>query len=273
DDLVSRRLALSRSLFSEFLNKRACIADGGRCGKIGGKTNICCGSNCFGKGPSGGVCGNPLIDGPLHGFAKETSFNDFDTIGSSGISFPKIINVRKWSWVNSIEITYQAADGTSRAGLRRGGDNGVDCIFTLDPDERIVKVEGAYINHLDFLQFTSNKGRKSERCGGGSNDNYFTEQHPGYVLSYISGYYGWYLNGIQFHWVREEIQYIISTIKYDTSKLTKQNLGKPRTVYLTTLVNKSPIEQTQSYTYEFKTSDSSSWSLTAGYTVSLIQSK
>jgi len=95
---------------------------------------------------------------------------------------------------------------------------------------------------------------------------FFSEKHPGYVLSYITGGYGWYLNTIQFHWVREEVQYIMSSLKYDLDHVQNVNLGEPKAVHSTMLMNESPIDQKKIYTYSYSTTDTDQWSLSAAYT-------
>ncbi|CAF0879964.1 unnamed protein product [Adineta steineri] len=272
DDWEARTLTngernLARSLINSWFNKRACVPDGGRCGPNSSQGGTCCGNNCFGSGSSGGVCGSPTFDGKFYGYNySDPNFNDFDTIGAAGLASPEKINVKKWGWVDSIQVDYKGGS-SSRSGPTRGGGGGVDCILKLDADERIVKVEGSYATYLDYLQFTTNKGRKGDVCGGSSRNTLFSESKPGYVLSYISGNAGWYLNGIQFHWIREEVSYIISKITYDVSAVANQDLGEPRSVYSTTLTNRSPVDQQTSYTYTFTTSETKSWSMGVGYTL------
>jgi len=168
--------------------------------------------------------------------------------------------------VDSIQITYQTAAGIPRVAPRRGGNGGVDCRFDLDNGERIVKITGFAARLVDSLQFFTNRGRVSPRCGG-TGGFAFTEQHPGYVLSYITGEAGQYLDIIQFHWIREEAQYIMLSVNYDLEHVKKTSMGSPKSTYVAELINRSPIDQSQSYTKTFTTSDSDTWTLNTEMTV------
>ena len=56
--------------------------------------------------------------------------------------------VHAGSWVDSLQLLYQMADGQRMLSSRRGGSAGVAHVFTLEPDERIVAISGRY-GHSD----------------------------------------------------------------------------------------------------------------------------
>lgn len=105
--------------------------------------------------------------------------------------------------VDAIQITYRTESGQVQAAPKRGGDGGTSHQFILDSDERIIKVTGAVDSFVTRLQFTTNKGRISPIYGGTAQHSSFSEEYPGYVLSYISGKCGALVDQIQFHWIRQ----------------------------------------------------------------------
>jgi hypothetical protein len=208
-----------------------------------------------------------ILDGPVHGSPSSApKYSDLDEIGTYNIYTPKSIHLRNGIYVDSIQIVYQTADGILRVAPRRGGDRGNDCRFDLDDGERIVKITGGSNRLVDSLQFFTNRGRASRRCGG-TGGIAFTEQHPGYVLSYITGEAGQYLDLIQFHWIREEAKYIMLSVNYDLEHVKKTSMGSPKAMYVVELINRGPIEQSQSYTKTFTTSDSDTWTVNHEMTV------
>lgn len=140
--------------------------------------------------------------GPIYGGSGGSVFTDSNMIGTSYASVPNSINLRSGRLLDAIDMTYQTTDKTIYQAPRRGGSGGTDHRFQLNPDEKIVKITGRAGSLIDALQFTTNTGRTSPFCGGNGGTE-FTEQHPGYVLWYISGRSGRFVDQIQFHWVRE----------------------------------------------------------------------
>lgn len=206
--------------------------------------------------------------GTTRGGSGGGKFDDIDIVGYYGIYTPKSINVRCGVEVDSIQINYQTKSSSAYQGPRRGGGGGGDCKIDLGPDERIVKVEGRYGNIVDALQFTTSSGRKSPLCGGGGG-GYFSESRPGYVLSYISGRCGSSLDSIQFHWVREEIRYIMTSVKYDLNNIRRSVQGTPKYTHSFELINRAPNDQTVSTTYTYATEKSETWTMSSEMTVSV----
>ncbi|CAF3117960.1 unnamed protein product, partial [Rotaria sp. Silwood2] len=213
-----------------------------------------------------------ILTGPAYGGDGGDLFNDMDTIGAAGFTAPKSINIKKAAWMDSIQITYQTYGKNIREAPIRGELGGEYCRFDLDLDERIVNVTGASDKFVDALQFITNKGRISPYCGGNSGIR-FTESHPGYIMSFISGRSYHYLDQIQFHWIREEVKYIMTSLNYDLNQVKQIQKEKPTFVFSTTLINRSPIEQKISYTHTVTTVESETWTmkneLTYGVTVSI----
>jgi hypothetical protein len=155
-----------------------------------------------------------MLSGLVYGGSGGDPFDEVDVIGTYGIFTPKLIEIRKGQWVDSIQVTYQTSNELPCQAPKRGGNHEQQGTLQLDADQTIVRVTGVHGKYVDALQFTTNKGRMSPYCGGNGGKT-FSESHPGYVLSYISGRSGKYLDQIQFHWVREEVKYIMPSIVYD----------------------------------------------------------
>lgn len=191
---------------------------------------------------------------------------------TADVIVPKEIYIRYGDKIDSIQVTYLTKpNGKARALEKRGGTGGKkSCEFKLNPDENIVKVRGVTGDVLTGLQFYTDMGRKSTYCGHDTvkgSLKAFNEEHPGHVLSYISGSYGKFINSITLHWLADEARYIMSSIKYDLTQLRQQINGSPVAVYLVQLNNHSPIEQSVSATKTITATDSQMWSVNTATTV------
>lgn len=196
------------------------------------------------------------------------NFDDLHDIGTSGINTPKSIHLRCGRYVDSIQMTYQTMDERPHLAQKRGGNGGSPMQFDLQPNERIVKVIISWGHHLNSLQFFTNTGRVSNVCGRHQTDQVHTEQHRNYVLSYISGRSGTLVDSIQLHWVREDVKYIMSSVRYDLDNIKQIDTGSPKGTYMTELINHGSNEQTQSYTKTITVSETDMWSMTTEMTVS-----
>nr|ACD54718.1 natterin-like protein [Adineta vaga] len=208
-----------------------------------------------------------LLKGDPHGFNTDNAFNDIDEIGYDAVYTPRLIIIKAGSSIDAIQINYGAASGIIRQASQHGGTGGSECKFSIDADERIVKVEGSVGTAVSGLMFTTNKGRKSPRCGAAASNKDFVEQYPGYVLSYISGRSGNYLNQIRFYWTQEEQQYTVSSVVYDLTNAQITQSGTPRTVFNTVLTNYSPLNQKQTYAFTYTTSRTQSFTFSAELSV------
>lgn len=82
-----------------------------------------------------------------------------------------------------------------------GGQGGNHKSLDLEPDEKIIKVTGRAGDHIDALNFYTDKGRHIG--GGGSGGNEWTAEIPpgsGVHLAAVSAAYGDCLNAIFLHW-------------------------------------------------------------------------
>jgi hypothetical protein len=71
----------------------------------------------------------------------------------------------------------------------------------LDPGEAIIRVTGAYgPEHMEKLQFYTNRGRSSPQFGSNSGTDFEAKAPTGLVLHKISGKSDGYLTAIRFHW-------------------------------------------------------------------------
>ncbi|CAF1524984.1 unnamed protein product, partial [Didymodactylos carnosus] len=133
-------------------------------------------------------------------------FND-SVIYPSHTIYPSQILIYSDKFINSIQLSYIAPDNGSieTQAPRHGGFGGqAHTVFTLDTDERIIRVEGWKGWYIDSLEFLTNQGRTSGQYGSYGRSTAWTEEKEGDVLSYISGQVsGFELIDIQFHWTRE----------------------------------------------------------------------
>ncbi|UJR11959.1 hypothetical protein I4U23_016137 [Adineta vaga] len=137
-----------------------------------------------------------------------TFYNALNSLGTTKTYFPVSIRMSTsvvWgsTIVKSIQVTYEATDGTQITAPSIGiNDPATACpVFNLARDERIIKVTGGAGSFIDWLQFTTNKGRTSNKCGGNGGGQ-FTEEYSGYALSYINGNAQTGLEGIRFYWYK-----------------------------------------------------------------------
>ncbi|CAF3589624.1 unnamed protein product [Adineta steineri] len=207
-----------------------------------------------------------LLRGPVHGYAIENAFDDIETIGYNDIYFPKRINMRAGSAIDAIQIDYQSVTKPDLSGPHHGGSGGGLCQLVLGLNERIVKVQGRIKDGVESLIFTTNEGRNNKNCVSNAKVT-FVEEYPGYVLSYISGRYGRFLQQIRFNWIREEKAYRVSSVVYDLSKAIITEHSKPGTVFNTTLTNYSPVVQKQFYTFTYSVTESRSFTFSTGLTI------
>ncbi|CAF3872244.1 unnamed protein product [Adineta steineri] len=149
----------------------------------------------------------------LAGGSGGIPFNDAELLDSSKIYAPQTISMTQGTYssvlvVGMIQITYAADDGTSFAAPKHGNlgeaSNTTTCgSFNLQPDEKIIQVNGRYSARINSLQFVTTKNRKvPDPACGGTDGAMFTDSKLGYYLSFISGRSGVTLDAIQFHWVK-----------------------------------------------------------------------
>lgn len=85
----------------------------------------------------------------------------------------RVTEVRIWSGdtVDSVQMVYALADGSTTMGPKHGGSGGGLNVFRLDPDEYITGLSGRYGDTVDSLRIQTNK-RISPQYGGrgGSRD-------------------------------------------------------------------------------------------------------
>ncbi|KAI0521297.1 Jacalin-like lectin domain-containing protein [Xylaria bambusicola] len=93
----------------------------------------------------------------------------FDMLTTVSNAFPfvlKAIHIRAARTVDAIECVFADIDGREVRTGRQGGDGGDAYVFTLENNERIIRVEGRAEQLIDRLQFFTNKGRASQTYGG-----------------------------------------------------------------------------------------------------------
>ncbi|KAI0197985.1 Jacalin-like lectin domain-containing protein [Astrocystis sublimbata] len=110
--------------------------------------------------------GEHLVVGPFQGGDGGDQFDMLTTVGNALPFTLKAIYIRSGIYVDAIECVLADVDGRGvRTGLR-GGDGGETHVFTLEKNERIIRVEGRANKIIDRLQFFTDKGRASPTYGG-----------------------------------------------------------------------------------------------------------
>lgn len=93
-----------------------------------------------------------------------TSGPSFDMLASISDPFPanlKTVKVRCGSRIDAIECIFKLPDGREFSTGRKGGGGGGEQIFTLNENERIIRVEGRGASRIDRVQFFTNQNRTS----------------------------------------------------------------------------------------------------------------
>ncbi|CAF1092877.1 unnamed protein product, partial [Didymodactylos carnosus] len=160
----------------------------------------------------GGLGGGPFDDS-----INIRNLDNFSTYYPSQLSF-------SWcDWLESMNMTYILISNTTKTvhtwkANRYGGDpNCVSKTFSLDRDERIQKVSLTFGEHWSTavprhhyiilgIQFHTNKNRMSPYYGSQFRGVTVEETYDGYVLNYISGTAGKFIDQLQLHWVLEDKQ-------------------------------------------------------------------
>ena len=98
------------------------------------------------------------------------------------------IHIRHGNQVDSIQVTYLLADGTTYTAPRHGGSGGSSSSFTLADDERIVRMEGktnnVLVDQVTFITMKADGTQKSYGPFGKTGKTSFS------VEGYIIGFYG-----------------------------------------------------------------------------------
>jgi len=86
----------------------------------------------------------------------------FDMLSSISDPFPanlKSIKVRSGDRIDALECMFTLASGGEFSTGRMGGGGGKEQIFTLNDNERIIRIEGRSGSQIDRLQFFTNQNR------------------------------------------------------------------------------------------------------------------
>ncbi len=126
------------------------------------------------SGISGGGGGNSWDDGIL--------------THSPAIVGVKSINIHHGNQVDSIQVTYLLADGSTYAAPKHGGSGGSASSFTLAENEMIIRVEGKTNNVLvDQVTFITRTPDGTEHTHGPYGK---TGETPFFVEGYVVGFFG-----------------------------------------------------------------------------------
>ncbi|KAK4175065.1 Jacalin-like lectin domain-containing protein [Triangularia setosa] len=103
--------------------------------------------------------------GDRMGTTNGTSFDMLSTITDPFPANLKSIKVRSGSRIDAIECIFNINGQMTPSG-RKGGGGGGEGIFTLNNNERIIRVEGRAGSRIDRLQFFTDQNRFSPIYGG-----------------------------------------------------------------------------------------------------------
>lgn len=124
----------------------------------------------FNNGPSGGAGGIEFVDDVLDTDARI-----------------KEVRVRAGNRIDSVQIVYQKADGSTNEKEQHGGEGGRLQVFILDDDEFITGISGRAGTVVDSLIIETNK-QTSPRYGGNGGGIDFSYNAPDGTE--ISGFMG-----------------------------------------------------------------------------------
>ena len=103
------------------------------------------------------------------------SFSDAQPPSGARVS---AVRIRLGDRLDSVQMVYVLADGSTSEGARHGGSGGTLGVFTLDSDEYITGITGRYGETIDSIQVITNK-RSSSLYGGGGGDRGYRIDVPG----------------------------------------------------------------------------------------------
>ena len=129
-----------------------------------------------------------ITKGALSGGNGGSAWDDDILAHSPAIVGVRSIAIRHGNQVDSLQVTYLLADGSSYTASKHGGGGGTPSSFTLAGDERIIRVEGK-TNHtlVDQVTFiTKNAAGIEKRYGpyGKTGKTAFS------IDGYVVGFYG-----------------------------------------------------------------------------------
>lgn len=105
------------------------------------------------------------------------------------------IAVQAGGWIDSVGVVYEAPDGRRYASQRHGGSGGGSCVITLEPDERILAIRGAYGAYVESIQLITTKG-ESRVCGKPGGAQYRVDVPPNHSVVGFAGRAGLYVDAI-----------------------------------------------------------------------------
>jgi hypothetical protein len=105
------------------------------------------------------------------------------------------IAIRAGGWIDSVGVVYEASDGRRYASQRHGGSGGGPCVITLEPDERILAIQGHYGAYVESIQLITTRG-ESRICGRPGGARYRIDVPPNHSVVGFAGRAGVYVDAI-----------------------------------------------------------------------------
>jgi hypothetical protein len=105
------------------------------------------------------------------------------------------IAIRAGGWIDSVGVVYETSDGRRHASQRHGGSGGGPCVITLEPDERILAIQGHYGAYVESIQLVTTRG-ESRICGRPGGARYRIDVPPNHSVVGFAGRAGLYVDAI-----------------------------------------------------------------------------
>ncbi|MEO8135639.1 MAG: jacalin-like lectin [Betaproteobacteria bacterium] len=105
------------------------------------------------------------------------------------------IAIQAGGWIDSVGVVYETSDGRRYASQRHGGSGGGPCVITLEPDERILAIQGHHGAFIESIQLITTR-RQSRICGRPGGAQYRIDVPPNHSVVGFAGRAGLYVDAI-----------------------------------------------------------------------------
>jgi len=105
-----------------------------------------------------------------------------------------VTEIRVWAgkYIDAIQVVYSGS-----AASKRGGDGGQSYTFSLENNEKIVRIDGRGAKYIDQLQFFTDTGRSSPAYGGTGGNPFSWDPPQSYRFRYFIGRSAKYVDSLQ----------------------------------------------------------------------------
>jgi len=203
---------------------------------------------------------------PSYGGRDGTQFDDYAFKKSAG-PISKIKEIKVWAddeIVNGIEVCYSDSECK-----KHGGHAGTQFSFELDDNEYVTEVHGRAGHRVDQIQFVLNTGIYSQKYGGFGGHE-FTIKAEGYIASHFFGYSGKELDQIGAVFseaLPTDIKIIGIEYDWNTVDFLALEGRSKKTFYIDNSESNQPQSITQSHSYSYSETNTTSVAETHGASV------